>query len=964
MFTKKWKNVLVAVCALTLSVSSVIGGLTLNKVQADDVQPTVVNPIAKYDFADENDLGKDLMGNYNLATTGEVSKGTNGALFAGGAIYAANEESDISETIGSYTLNFTMTPGANVPNRAQVIGFGWNDWGASKWNWLTIGQNADGGSVYTCRYSSHGTTDGTTGRDWGKEVMVATPGTTYQVTISFEVGGKANLWIDGVNKYSYDVNADWSMSDGNTRFAIGNDCTWGNQYSAFHGEVGAVSIYDFAMSEAEMTTYWKNGQLTTADVDKAKTAVADYSSTIIVEETATDEEIIKLAPARSSIDVTMQSGATRKGLVNWTGVEVVDGQKMLVGNLTSVYNPDGVKAYGKIALIAETKTLAPIAKYDFADENNLGKDSMGNYDLHVMGYPTKNDIGVHFDGTSMLYLNEEDDFSNDIKAFTLAFDVKADGVQGSEYWCTPIGFGLDNWISTKWMWFQYAGEDDLLRFTAGADMGKSDAYWGYEIQKGTAASVCSVVLTVQPGGKVTVYANGAQKLSVDCPADYDLNSAMQRFSIGGAAIWDEGRPMNFVGSVGNVAIYDFAMTADQVNVYENNGELKTNSLLTESWIESVDTTLTFAEDKVVTAELYEAMSSDEKVSLMGNATVVATLSNLAAQKSQINLPIVWTAVEEVEGKWMAQGYVQNVGNSLAAISTARIKVTQEVPVTPSYEITNGEMENGTLEAEKTWGLEGDNVLVAVKPATHYVLDKVYANGQEVAANENGEYVITVGTEDIVLTATFVPYQYSITAGEMENGTVEFSAEKAGIDTVITITPVPAKYYVATNVYVNGEEIAPDGAVYTFKVAGDAVVTATFAEAIYSVDAYVRGENGTVDVGGITSSKGGETLVINVTPAEGYVVDYVEVNGQAIEAVEGVYSIIIETDTEIEVRFKEYVEEPEQPEQPENPEQPGDSEQTSTSEGNVQSCKGAIGSGSMLSLILLAGASIVLFKKKD
>ena len=62
MFTKKWKNVLVAVCALTLSVSSVIGGLTLNKVQADDVQPTVVNPIAKYDFADESDLGKDSMG--------------------------------------------------------------------------------------------------------------------------------------------------------------------------------------------------------------------------------------------------------------------------------------------------------------------------------------------------------------------------------------------------------------------------------------------------------------------------------------------------------------------------------------------------------------------------------------------------------------------------------------------------------------------------------------------------------------------------------------------------------------------------------------------------------------------------------------------------------------------------------------------------------------------------------------
>ena len=47
MFTKKWKNVLVAVCALTLSVSSVLGGLTL-KVNADDAQTVVVNPIAKF----------------------------------------------------------------------------------------------------------------------------------------------------------------------------------------------------------------------------------------------------------------------------------------------------------------------------------------------------------------------------------------------------------------------------------------------------------------------------------------------------------------------------------------------------------------------------------------------------------------------------------------------------------------------------------------------------------------------------------------------------------------------------------------------------------------------------------------------------------------------------------------------------------------------------------------------------
>jgi hypothetical protein len=231
---------------------------------------------------------------------------------------------------------------------------------------------------------------------------------------------------------------------------------------------------------------------------------------------------------------------------------------------------------------------------------------------------------------------------------------------------------------------------------------------------------------------------------------------------------------------------------------------------------------------------------------------------------------------------------------------------------------------------------------------------MYVNGVEIVPVD-GVYSFTMSAEDAVLTADFVLHQYAITAGEMENGTVTFESEGTAVGTLITITPVPAKYYVATNVYVNGTEIAPDGSVYTFRVEGDAVVTATFAEAVYSVDAYVRGENGTVDIGGVTSSKGGVELVINVTPAEGYVVDYVEVNGEALEAVEGVYSIIIEGDTEIEVRFKEYV----------KPESSVESSSTGdNTEKPTKSCKSVMGSTGLVALMLMAGAAFVAFRKKD
>ena len=452
--------------------------------------------------------------------------------------------------------------------------------------------------------------------------------------------------------------------------------------------------------------------------------------------------------------------------------------------------------------------------------------------------------------------------------------------------------------------------------------------------------------------RITVYLDGIAKYSKPIDDTYSTKNSSSRFAIGGASCWGNIY-VYFQGSLKNVSVYDFAMTSEQVGVYNSTGELKTNSLLTESWIESIDTTLAFENGTALKGELFEDMASAEKVSLLNAATVNATISNNKVQKSTKALPVIWTAVEEVEGKWFAKGFVQNTGLSMPSL-TGRVEVSQEVPVTASYSIANGEIANGTLKAEKTWGIPGDVVTVVAQPAAHYELSKMYVNGVEIVPVD-GVYSFVMSAEDAILTADFVLHQYVITAGEMENGTVTFASEGTAVGTLVTITPVPAKYYVATNVYVNGTEIAPDGNVYTFRVEGDAVVTATFAEAVYSVDAYVRGANGTVDIGDVTSSKGGVELVINVTPDEGYVVDYVEVNGEALEAVEGVYSIIIEGDTEIEVRFKEYV----------KPEPPVESSSASdNTEEPLKSCKGVMGSTGLVALMLMAGAAFVAFRKKD
>lgn len=975
MFTKKWKNVLVAVCALTLSLGSVLGGVTLNKVSADG-ETEVVNPIAKYEFKDETNHGKDSMGNYDLEfkksyDTGEIMD--DGTLLSGGGVsfdgnycLSVNENNDPFKNLNAFTLRFEISQ--KTGNSAWASLIGWSN--GTKYLGLS---SQPGGNEFYIGFKAVGTK---CGEYWGHAWLQNAPGINKttgafnEVIITVQPGGTIALYVNGqsynggengAKPLPYSIPADYCLTDGAAKFAIGAAFNGAAAYAS-KASIRGLEIYDFAMTSDEVTQYRADGAITRPVGLKVTNAYTDLSSTLLFQESDSAETILAGSGTHFAVDAELSDGSTRRVAAKITGVEVVDGIKMLVGEIAGgVANPDGVKAYAKIGLIAEVKEIAPIAKYEFLDAENPGKDSMGNWDLVLQQDVEKKDVEtmalcengiLTLDGYGALVAPTHDrDIIDYVKDFSIVTSFCATTLGGG--WEMPITFGSNGWTPTVWGMLTLEG-NGKLRFSMGnrADAvdslpsnvdGTNNTYYGKELGTIEAGKFYTLAFSFDFGGKVNIYLDGVNKYSYDLPEDYILNSGSgSLFAIGGL-----GRFGNVYSSgdfqFKTVSIYDFALTDAQIATALSTGKLESNSLLTESWIESIDTELTFADGVVVTKELYEAMSSEEKASLMGSATVVATLSNLAVQKTTITLPVIWTGVEEVEGKWIAKGYVKNTGNSLPAISTAKVEVSCEVPVTPSYEINCGEIANGALTPEKTWGLEGDSVVIAIEASEHYEISKVYANGVEILPVE-GVYTVVVGTEDIVLTADFVPHQYAITLGEMELGTVEIQDGTTGYNDVVTLIPVPDKYHVVTSVMVNGEIIAPGVDGYTFKVEGDAVITATFAEATYSVDAFVVGANGTVAIAGdVTTSKGGETLVIEVTPDEGFVIEYVKVNGEAIQADEGIYSFVVESDSEIEVKFTEYVE-------------PAPA---------TKSCKSAIGStGALVSLVLLACASFVTFKKKD
>lgn len=98
---------------------------------------------------------------------------------------------------------------------------------------------------------------------------------------------------------------------------------------------------------------------------------------------------------------------------------------------------------------------------------------------------------------------------------------------------------------------------------------------------------------------------------------------------------------------------------------------------------------------------------------------------------------------------------------------------------------------------------GSNVTVKATPAEGYHLAS-WSNGAEV--NDEGTTTLTVGTDDITLTATFASNSFDLTVGESEHGTVTFTvdgtaATQAAKDDVVTVSVTPDDGYAAKDVTV-------------------------------------------------------------------------------------------------------------------------------------------------------------------
>lgn len=690
--TKLRKRV-AAVALSAATVAMAAGGITGLRTLSASAAKQEIAPIAKYEFKDAENLGKDSMGNYDMSFRNEWMEGGTGPLldegtmiegggveFNGKMCLAQDQANNIFADVTAFTLAFELRTSVSSGAWTHYIGVG-----NGTHDFAVVSR---GGSTEIAGLGVANTNNPNLNTIWGTAILNTTESAFTKIIISAQPGGQLRTWVNGTefidtteSKMPAELPESWSPLDENCTFSIGANYNGAAAYPSV-GAVKNVVFYDFAMDEEQAAEYNDTGKL--------------------VEDVFSEEDL---------------------------------------------------------------KELLPVAKYEFEDAANPGKDSMGNYNLGLVakeGGDTSNpwntgtieDGVIYMDGTDMLACGAMNDVGDNLNnGFTLNFQYRQDGAQPGA-WATPVGFGFNDWSVSTVCSFRVEGGYNHLRVAGhgGVAEGDGNTFYGPVVVQDGTDRMHNVTLSVRPGEKFNVYVDGALAYSTDCPAGWNVSDSNMAFAIGGECVWGNGYNP-FKGWIDNISIYNFALSLEQSNAYWEKGKLTVGDMNGEI-ITSIASTPKFENDEVTNGNLTDRLSDTQAIRRVNPATVDAVFEN----EETIALNVTWQRLEQdSDGKWYIVGVVDPSDIGYATLLTTAQEVRQEVTVervARAVSVASG-VKNGSVTADKQEAYLGDTVTFTVTPDEGYEIDTVTVNGETLTAGADGKYTYTVeGIEDIEVSATF------------------------------------------------------------------------------------------------------------------------------------------------------------------------------------------------------------------
>ncbi len=221
-----------------------------------------------------------------------------------------------------------------------------------------------------------------------------------------------------------------------------------------------------------------------------------------------------------------------------------------------------------------------------------------------------------------------------------------------------------------------------------------------------------------------------------------------------------------------------------------------------------------------------------------------------------------------------------------AISAAASTVVTVNALPTTFAITASSGSNGTVSPDGVTNVNsGGSQTYTITPATGYHIDQVLVDGvNNPGAVSSGSYTFSSVTATHTIAASFAINTYNISSSAGDNGSISPSGSTSlNYNGSQGYTITPATGYHVADVLVDGGSV---GAVtsYTFSsVTATHTIIASFAINTYNITSSA-GDNGSISPSGSTSVNYNDSQAYTITPATGYHVADVLVDGASVGAV--------------------------------------------------------------------------------
>jgi len=246
-----------------------------------------------------------------------------------------------------------------------------------------------------------------------------------------------------------------------------------------------------------------------------------------------------------------------------------------------------------------------------------------------------------------------------------------------------------------------------------------------------------------------------------------------------------------------------------------------------------------------------------------------------------NLTLIGTATVDGTGKVGGSLYGSNavVGSNGGGQVGGFVFATEAPPV---WTITASAGGNGSISPNgPTSVVSGSNQSFTITANSGYHVADVLVDGNTVGAVSSHTFNTVTANHTISATFAANTVTYTVNASAGTNGTISpdgATVLNAGVNKIYTITP-DTGYHIA-NVLVDGSSVGTGGS-YTFTaIAADHTISASFAINTYTVTASA-GANGSISPTGPTSVNYNGSQTYTITPASGYLIDDVQVDGFSV-----------------------------------------------------------------------------------